>query len=136
MTSPLRAHSALETCQRIDAGKAELAGSARIHVAPGADVESELADRQAGTAVCVDFSGCTVGERDACATQADIELEVLGDVVARLEIDVDRRLVVGLGDTAENVVVGDAATEGDIPGIECRRRRSLDGLHGHIRSKS
>jgi hypothetical protein len=86
-----------------------LAGSARIQVAPGADVEGELADRQAGAAVSVDFSRGAVRERDARTADADIELEVLGDVVARLEIDVDRRLVVGLGDAAEDVVVGDAS---------------------------
>src|SRR4029450_11546657 len=91
---------------------------------------------QTRTAVGVDFSRRAVRERDARTAEADIELEVLGDVVARLEIDVDRRLVVGLGDAAEDVVVGDATTEGEIPGIECRRRRCLDSLHPQIRSKS
>src|SRR6185503_4382205 len=112
-----------------------LAGSARIQIAPGADVEGELADRQAGAAVSVDFSRSAVRERDARTAHADIELEVLGDVVARLEIDVDRWLVVGLGDAAEDVVVGDTGAEGDIPGIECWRRRGLDGLHPQISSE-
>src|SRR6185503_16560394 len=60
-------------------GSPELAGSTRIDVTPGADVEGELANRQASTAVSVDFSRGAVREGDAGAAQADIELEVLGD---------------------------------------------------------
>ena len=70
------------------------------------------------TAVDVDFSRGAVREGDARAGEADVELQVLGDVVARLEVSRDRGLVVGLGDTAEDVVVHDRAAEGDIPGIE------------------
>src|SRR4029434_6683157 len=98
--------------------------------------KGELPNRQTGAAVSVDFSRGTVREGDACAAQADIELEVLGDVVARLEIGADRRLVVGLRDAAEDVVVGDRGAESDIPGIERSRRRSLHGLDSHIRSES
>src|SRR5262249_51772086 len=44
------------------------------------------------------------GKRDALARDADIVLQVLGDVVARFEIGGHRRPVVRLGDAAEDIV--------------------------------
>src|SRR4051812_3017360 len=120
--------------EKTAAGSTDWAGAPGIIVPPGPAAEGNRAARRGGPAVSIDFSRSAVRERDARTADADIELEVLGDVVARLEIDVDRRLVVGLGDTAEDVIVGDATTEGEIPGIKRGRRRSLDGLEGHIRS--
>ena len=60
------------------------------------------------------------GERDALRGRTDVELEVLVDVVARLEIGRDRRVVVRLGDAAEDVIAHDAGAEGDIPGVKRR----------------
>src|SRR5439155_21279214 len=105
-----------------------MAGSARIEVAPGTDVEGKGAERHAATAVNVNFSRRTVRERDALEGRADIELDVLRDVVARLEIGGHRGLVVGLGDAAEDVVVHDRAWEGGSLGCEGWRRRFLEDL--------
>src|SRR5260370_34741160 len=79
--------------------------STRIDVTPNAEVEGEHADGRADTAVDVDFSRRAVREGDAFAGRTDRELHVLVDVVARLEIGGDRRLVVGLGNAAEDVIV-------------------------------
>src|SRR5262249_54537979 len=68
-------------------------------------------------------SAAAVRERDALARNADIVLQVLSDVVAGLEIGADRRLVIGLGDAAEDIVRRDPATEPDVPRIRWRRRR-------------
>ena len=110
--------------------------STRIEVAPDTEVEGEHADRRADTAVDVDLSRGAVREGDALERGTDIELDVLVDVVARLEIGGDRRLVVRLGDAAEHVVAHDGATERDIPGIERRRRRGLHGFDRHVRGQS
>src|SRR5216683_2394319 len=106
--------------------------STRIDVTPNAEVEGEHADGRADTAVDVDFSRRAVREGDALTGGADVELHVLVDVVARLEVGGDRRLVVGLGDAAEDVIVHECAAEGEIPRLERRRRRRLDGLYRHI----
>src|SRR6516164_2331804 len=58
---------------------------------------------------------------------ADIVLQILGDVVARLEIGGDRRLVIGLGDAAPDIVRRDPPAERNIPRI--RRRRRCRDLH-------
>ena len=60
--------------------------AARIQVAPDAEVERGSAEGRADTAVDVDFSSGAVGERDALGRGTDVELQVLVDVVARLEI--------------------------------------------------
>src|SRR5947209_606465 len=102
--------------REIDAGSeasTELAGAARIQVAPDADIEGECAEGRANTAVDVDFGRRAVSERNALKRRADVELQVLVDVVARLEIGGDRWLVVGLGDAAEDVIVHDGAAEGE-----------------------
>ena len=44
--------------------------------------------------------------------------------------------MVGLGDAAEDVIVHDGAAEGEIPGIERRRRRRFKRLRRHIRRES
>src|SRR5581483_2423936 len=77
-----------------------------------------------------------VRERDALRRGADIELEVVVDVVARLEIGGDRGLVVGLGDAAENVIIHDRAAEREIPRTDHGRRRRRLGLDRHIRRES
>src|SRR5713226_8087857 len=86
--------------------------STRIDVTPNAEVEGEHADGRADTTVDVDFGRRAVREGDALTGGADVELHVLVDVVARLEIGGDRRFVVGLGDTAEHVIVHECAAEG------------------------
>src|SRR5207248_886027 len=98
----------------------------RIDVAPQTEVEGEHSEGRADTAVNIDFGRRSVRERDALACGADIELHILVDVEARLEIGRDGRLVVGLGDAAEDVVIHQRAAEGEIPGLECRGRRRLD----------
>jgi hypothetical protein len=126
-----------ESCAAVGGAGANAAEAlaTRIEITPGAEVEGEHADGRADTAVDVDFRRRAVRERDALAGEADIKLHVLGEVVARLEVSGDRRLVVGLGDAAEHVVVHDRAAEGEIPGIERRRGRRLDGLDGHVRGE-
>src|SRR5262249_6183244 len=81
--------------------------------------------------VDVDLGSRAVRKRDTLARDAHIVLQVLGDVVARLEIGGDRRLVIGLRDAAEDVVRGDAGAEGDVPRIR-RRRRRCRGRDFHI----
>src|SRR6266498_5594075 len=93
---------------------------ARIPVVPSAEIERERTKGRPDAAVDVDFGSRAVRERDALARDADVVLQVLGDVVARLEIGGDRRLVIGLGDAAEDVVRGDAGAEGDVPRIVWR----------------
>ena len=66
--------------------------SARIEVSPGTEVEGEDAEGRADTGVEVDFSRSAVRERDARTGDTGVELQVLGDVVARLEVDPDRGL--------------------------------------------
>ena len=82
---------------------------ARIQVTPDTEVEGSGTEGRADTAVDVDFGGGAVRERDALGRGADVELQVLVHIVARLEIGGDRRVVVGLGDAAEDVVVHDRA---------------------------
>ena len=102
---------------QIDPGSGPIALAARIQVTPDTEVEGERAEGRPDTAVDVDFSGSPVRERDALGGSADVELQVLVDVVARLEIGRDRRIVIGLGDAAEDVVAHDA---------RCRRRYPRD----------
>ena len=82
---------------------------ARIQVTPDTEVERRGAEGRPDTTVDVDFSGSPVRERDALGRSADVELQVLVHIVARLEIGGDRRVVIGLGDAAEDVVVHDPA---------------------------
>ena len=77
---------------------------AGVPVVPSAEIERERTEGRAEAAVDVNLGGRSVRERDALARNADIVLQVLGDVVARFEIGRDRRLVIGLGDTAEDIV--------------------------------
>src|SRR5262249_62078969 len=93
---------AVKSEYRIDAGIEAL--PARIPVVPNAEIERERTERRAEPAVDVDLGCRAVRERDALARDADIVLQVLGDVVARFEIGGDRRPVVGLGDAAEDIV--------------------------------
>src|SRR5205807_1956569 len=58
----------------------------RIDVTPNAEVEGEHADGRADTTVDIDFSRRAVREGDALTGSADVELHVLVDVVARLEV--------------------------------------------------
>src|SRR6201999_2207734 len=99
--------------------------AARIQIAPHTEVEGELADRRADTAVDVDLGRGAVREGDALRRGADIELQVVVDVVARLEIGGDRGLVVGLGDAAEDVIAHDRAAEREIPRTDHYRRWRL-----------
>jgi len=96
---------------------------ARIEVAPDADVERQRAEGRADTAIDVDLGGGAVGEGDALAGDAGIELQVRRDVVARLEIGGDRAVAVRLRHAAEYVVVHHRRAEGDIPDRHRRRRR-------------
>src|SRR5262249_56768196 len=73
----------------------------------------------------VDLRGRAVRERDALARNAHVVLQVFGDVVARLEIGGDRRLVIGLGDAAEDIVRRDPPAERDVPWIRRRLPRCL-----------
>src|SRR5262249_24979386 len=94
---------------------------ARIPVVPSAEIERERTEGRPDAGETIDLGGRAVRERDALARDAGIELQVLGDVVARLEIAGDRRLVIGLRDAAEDVVRGNAAAESDVPRIVRRR---------------
>src|SRR6202790_2613934 len=76
--------------------------SARIEVTPDTNVEGEGTEGRSNTAVDIDFGRGTICKRDALAADADVELQVLVDVISRLEIGGDRWLVVGLGDAAED----------------------------------
>src|SRR5262249_45089994 len=96
---------------------------ARIPVVPSAEIERERTEGGPDARKPVDLGGRAVRERDALARDAGIELQILGDVVARLEIGGDRWLVIGLGDAAEDVVRRDAGAESDVPRIVWRRRR-------------
>ena len=112
---------------RIQQAVATLGGvvalTARIPVVPGAEVERELAEGRPDAAVEVDFGGGTVRERDALAGDAHIALQLVGEVVARLEIGRDRRLVIRLGDAAEVVVRHQGRAEGDVPRTHRSRNR-------------
>src|SRR5712675_2385970 len=85
------AFRALKMPSEIKPGTAELAGATGIQVAPDADIEGKCAEGRADTAVDIDFSSGPVGEGNAFERGADVELQVLIDVVARLEIGGDRR---------------------------------------------
>src|SRR5262249_3935096 len=99
------------------------AGSTRIPVHDTAEIEREGAEGRAETDGAVDLGGGPVRERDAGSRDTGVELEVRAHIVPRLEVDVARRIVVGLSDAAENVVARDAGAEGDVPRIRwCRRR--------------
>src|SRR5690606_15726094 len=87
------------------------AGSARIQVTPDTDIKRQRPEGRADTAVDIDLGGSAVGERDARERRTDVKLQVLADVVARLEIGGHRRLVVRLGDATEHIVVHDAGAE-------------------------
>src|SRR6185312_13815994 len=75
------------------------AASTRIQITPDAEVEGGRAEGRTNTAVDVDFSRGAVREGNAFRRGADVELQVLVDVVARLEIGGNRRLMVRLRDT-------------------------------------
>ena len=109
--------------------------AARIPVVPTAEVERELVEGRADAAVDVDLARCAVREVDAGAAETDVALQILGEVVARLEVGRDRRLVVRLRDAAEDVVAGDRRTEREIP---CRRiwRDNRLGLDRQIGRRS
>src|SRR5262249_21975942 len=96
-------------------GAAVEALPARIPVVPNAKIERERTEGRAEAGEAVDLGGRAVRERDALPRNADIELQVLGDVVAWLEIGGDRRPVVGLGDAAEDIVRRDPPAERDVP---------------------
>ena len=67
---------------------------------------------------------------DALATHAEVTLEVGIEVVARLEVHADRRLVRRLGDAAEVIVARDPRAESHVPRAHDshRRRRRLESL--------
>src|SRR5262249_60779905 len=94
---------------------------AGIPVVPNAETKRERTERRAEAAINIDLSRRAVRERDALAGNADVVLQVLGDVVARLEIGRDRRPGVGLGDAAEDIVRRDPPSERHVP----RVRRSV-----------
>src|SRR6185312_12594353 len=100
-------------------GVTGVTGAAGIIIIPKADIERDRAEGRTHAAVEVDLRRGVVGELDALAGDAGIELPVRVDVVARLEIRRDGRLVAGLGDAAPDVIVHDRRAEGDVP----RRRR-------------
>jgi hypothetical protein len=107
----------------------------RIPVVPTAEIECERTERRAKAAVDVDLRSRAVRERDALARNAEVVLQVVSDVIARLEIGGDRRLVIGLGDATEDVVRGDPGAEGDIPGNR-RDRRRCERLDLHVGRQS
>src|SRR5204863_9060763 len=78
-----RAHAAPGNTARKDVVGAL---SAWIQIPPDAEVEPEGAEGRTNTAVDVDFSRGAVRKGDALGGGTDIELQILGDVVARLEI--------------------------------------------------
>src|SRR5262249_25415324 len=80
-------------------GKAVEAGPSGIPVLPVAKTKRELAEGRPDAAVEVDLRGGAVRERDALARQAQIALETIIEIVSRLEVGGDRRLVVRLRDT-------------------------------------
>src|SRR5262249_48644546 len=96
---------------------------ARIPVIPNAEIEGERTERRAEAGEAGDLGGRGVRERDALTRNADIELQVLADVVARFEIGGDRRPVVGLGDAAEDIVRRDPPAERNVPRVRRLRRR-------------
>src|SRR5437899_1592871 len=85
--------------------------SAWIEITPNTEVEGEHTDGRTNTAV---------------------EPQILVEVVARFEIGRDRGLVIGLGDTAEDVIVHQRAAEGEIPRLERRWWRRPDSFDSHI----
>ena len=98
---------------------------ARVPVVPSAEVERDWTEGRTPAAVEVDLTSGAVREVDAGATEAEVQLVVFVDVVARLEIRRDRRLVVRLRDTAEKVIAGDRRTEREIPRRGFRRHNRL-----------
>src|SRR5258705_13148230 len=109
--------------------------SAWIDITPNTEVEGEHTDGRTNTAVNIDFSCRAVRERNAFAGKPDVQLQILVEVVARLEISRDRGFVIGLGDTAEDVIVHQRAAEGEIPRLEPPRRRPPDTLDRPIDPK-
>src|SRR4029079_4334251 len=99
------------------------AAPARIPVDHAAEVEGERSEGRPDTDGAVDFGSRTVRKRDAGAGHTCVELQIRRNVVARLEVGVDRRLMVGLSDAAEDVVALDTGAKGDVPWIRRRRRR-------------
>src|SRR4029077_14702538 len=76
----------------------------RVIVVPGAEIEGELVEGRADTAVEVDSRSRIVREVDALAGNAAVALPVGVPVVAQLEAGLSGRLVVGLSDAAEIIV--------------------------------
>src|ERR1700676_5263321 len=71
---------------------------ARIEVAPDTNVEGEGTEGRSNTAVDIDFGRGTICKRDALAADANVELQVLVDVISWLEIGGDRWLGFGWGE--------------------------------------
>src|SRR5262245_54554379 len=114
----------LEAVRPEDWGDAAVVtGPARVPVDDATEIERERAEGRADAGVAVDLGCRAVRERDAGARHTGVELEVRAHVVARLEVCIDRRVVVRLRDAAENIVRRQASAEREIPRVRRRRRR-------------
>ena len=98
-------------------GAAVEAAAARIPVDYAAEVEGERTEGRPETGGTVNFGCCPVRKRDAGARGPRVELEVRADVIPRLEVGICRRIVIGLGDAAEDVVALDTCAKGEVPGF-------------------
>ena len=101
-------------------GAAVEAAPAWIPVDNAAEIEGERTEGRPDTGGAVNLGSRPVRERDAGARDPCVELQVRRDVVARLEVGVDRRIMIGLRDAAEDVVALDAR----------RQRRQSHGFGG------
>ena len=90
ITLPFVGSAPLTAQSRAEGRVAVEALAARVAVVESAEIEGELAEGRPDTAVEVDFGRGAVREADARAGDADIELQIRIDVVARLEIGRER----------------------------------------------
>src|SRR5262249_18865401 len=104
---------------------------ARVVVVPKAEIERELVEGRPEAAVEIDLGRRVIGEIDALAGVAVVELQILVDVVSQLAVGRDRGLVRGLRDAAELVVVHQRAAKGDVP-RRGHRGRGRRRLHSHV----
>src|SRR5262249_40851977 len=91
--------------------------SARVVVVPNAYIEGEGTEGRPNAAVEVDLGRRAVGKADALAADAGVELQILVDVVSRLEVGGDGRPVVRLRNAAEYVIAHYGGAERQIPWV-------------------